>query len=61
MLSSKYAGWSSAYRPTGIFFDEVEATSTYLSLYQTYATKVKSYSGFTTVSVRVKVNDKLCS
>ena len=37
-----YAGWDSAYRPSGIFFDEVEPTSEYLSLYTTYAQDARS-------------------
>ncbi|KAJ7035944.1 Spherulation-specific family 4-domain-containing protein [Mycena alexandri] len=33
-----YAGWGAAYRPTGIFFDEVEGgSSANLALYTTYA------------------------
>ena len=32
-----YAGWSAAYRPDGIFFDEVNPTSSLLSLYTGYS------------------------
>ena len=49
-----YAGWSSAYRPSGIFFDETEATSTYASLYSGYASTVKSHSGLTYVSFAIR-------
>ncbi|KAJ6545340.1 Spherulation-specific family 4 [Mycena capillaripes] len=37
-----YAQWGAAYRPTGIFFDETEATTQFVSLYQSYATSVRS-------------------
>lgn len=49
-----YAAWSSAYRPDGIFFDEVNPTSNLLSLYTTYVQTARqsfnSGSGF--VSLR---------
>ncbi|KAJ6545345.1 Spherulation-specific family 4 [Mycena capillaripes] len=35
-----YGQWGTAYRPTGIFFDETEATTQFVSLYQSYATSV---------------------
>ncbi|KAJ7588496.1 Spherulation-specific family 4 [Mycena floridula] len=35
-----YAQWSAPYRPTGIFFDETNATSPLESQYQSYATAV---------------------
>ncbi|KAJ7088698.1 Spherulation-specific family 4 [Mycena epipterygia] len=37
-----YAQWGAAYRPTGIFFDETEATTEFVSLYQSYANAVHS-------------------
>ncbi|KAJ7088672.1 Spherulation-specific family 4 [Mycena epipterygia] len=37
-----YAQWGAAFRPTGIFFDETEATTQFVSLYQSYATFVHS-------------------
>lgn len=37
-----YAQWDAAYRPTGIFFDETEATTDFVSLYQSYANAVHS-------------------
>ncbi|KAJ7928216.1 Spherulation-specific family 4 [Mycena leptocephala] len=37
-----YGQWGAAYRPTGIFFDETEATTQFVSLYQSYATSVHS-------------------
>ena len=40
-----YAGWGSAYRPQGIFFDEVEPTSALLSLYTTYSQSARSDFG----------------
>lgn len=36
-----YAGWAAAYRPDGIFFDEVKPTSKLLSKYITYASTAK--------------------
>ena len=40
-----YAGWHSGYRPTGIFFDQVNPTSTYYSSYSTWSQDVTS-AGF---------------
>lgn len=41
-----YAGWNSAYRPDGIFFDEVNPTSGLLSLYTAYSQTAKeSFNG----------------
>lgn len=37
-----YAGWGSAYRPTGIFYDEVLATSDAQSLYSAYTSYAKA-------------------
>ncbi|KAJ7480738.1 Spherulation-specific family 4 [Mycena latifolia] len=37
-----YAQWGTTYRPTGIFFDETNATTSHVSLYQSYATSVHS-------------------
>lgn len=60
-LHSTYAGWSSAYRPTGIFFDEVEATTAYTSLYKGFANTVTSYSGFNFVcATQYVVAQPLC-
>ncbi|KAJ7085209.1 Spherulation-specific family 4 [Mycena belliarum] len=37
-----YAQWSAAYRPSGIFFDETEATPAFEALYRSYAAAVHS-------------------
>lgn len=33
-----YAGWGTAYKPQGIFFDEVSGGTNHVSLYQGYTT-----------------------
>ncbi|KIP10724.1 hypothetical protein PHLGIDRAFT_65173 [Phlebiopsis gigantea 11061_1 CR5-6] len=40
-----YAGWASAYRLDGVFFDEVDPTSDLLSLYTTYAQDARQSFG----------------
>ncbi|KAJ7165852.1 Spherulation-specific family 4 [Mycena filopes] len=37
-----YGQWGAAYRPTGIFFDETDASTGFVSLYQSYANAVHS-------------------
>jgi len=46
-----YANWPSAYHVDGIFFDDVEATTTYESYYSTLYTNVKSHSGLKYVTL----------
>lgn len=46
-----YAGWASAYRPEGVFFDQVESSAALLSLYTTYAQDVRSSFSGATVSI----------
>lgn len=36
-----YAGWTSTFRPSGIFFDEVEPTKSFLSTYTTYSQQAR--------------------
>ncbi|KAF5384633.1 hypothetical protein D9757_007531 [Collybiopsis confluens] len=38
---STYLNWPTAYRPSGIFFDETNATSDFFNLYSTYASSVR--------------------
>jgi hypothetical protein len=40
-----YSQWSSAYRPDGIFFDEVSQLAADLPLYQSYSSKVHADFG----------------
>ncbi|KAK7460534.1 hypothetical protein VKT23_009255 [Stygiomarasmius scandens] len=40
-----YMGWGAAYRPTGIFFDEVSATTGNVQLYSSYASQVRQDFG----------------
>ena len=42
---STYAQWNSSYRPIGIFFDDVAASSSLVSLYESYAADVRSSFG----------------
>jgi hypothetical protein len=44
-----YAGWDSASRPTGIYFDNISPTADQLSTYQSYVSHAKS-KGFSFVS-----------
>lgn len=37
-----YAGWKAAYKPDGIFFDEVSGNSADLSTYTTFASRARS-------------------
>jgi Spherulation-specific family 4 len=46
-----YSQWSSAYRPDGIFFDEVSQLAVDLTLYQSYSSKVHADFGTSFVSV----------
>ncbi|KAK7460544.1 hypothetical protein VKT23_009264 [Stygiomarasmius scandens] len=57
-----YMGWDAAYRPTGIFFDEVNATADHVQLYSDYAAQVRQdVSGDSTVilnpGIPVSVDD----
>ncbi|KAJ7156245.1 Spherulation-specific family 4-domain-containing protein [Mycena filopes] len=45
-----YAGWDSAARPVGIFFDNVSPTADHLSTYQAYASHARS-KGFTFIGL----------
>ncbi|KIK61904.1 hypothetical protein GYMLUDRAFT_243069 [Collybiopsis luxurians FD-317 M1] len=38
---STYLNWPTSYRPSGIFFDETNATSDHFDLYSTYAAQVR--------------------
>ncbi|KAG6911032.1 hypothetical protein DXG01_005448 [Tephrocybe rancida] len=40
-----YSNWASAYRPEGIFFDEVATSARFLTNYQTFATRVHTDFG----------------
>lgn len=46
-----YSGWSSSYRPDGIFFDEVATTASALPTYQTYSSQVHTDFGTSFVSL----------
>lgn len=37
-----YAGWKAAYKPDGIFFDEVSGKSADLSTYTTFASRARA-------------------
>jgi Spherulation-specific family 4 len=45
-----YSQWSSAYRPDGIFFDEVSQLAADLPLYQSYSSRVHNDFGTSFVS-----------
>ncbi|KZS87625.1 hypothetical protein SISNIDRAFT_419326 [Sistotremastrum niveocremeum HHB9708] len=51
---SKYAGWGSAYRPDGIFFDE--GASNFVSVYSTWATDAYDSFSFVALNSGVEPN-----
>ena len=55
-----YAGWHSAYRPTGIFFDDVTPSSSLFSIYSTWTSDVTS-AGFNYVSGHSNAMPKGCA
>ena len=54
-----YAGWSSAYSVSGIFFDDVMATSKFFSDYSSWAATARASFGGSGL-VRLSVIVKLC-
>ncbi|KAF8066774.1 Spherulation-specific family 4 [Lyophyllum atratum] len=42
-----YKGWTAAYRPEGIFFDEAATAASFLTNYQTFSARVKTDFGST--------------
>ncbi|THU76854.1 hypothetical protein K435DRAFT_878655 [Dendrothele bispora CBS 962.96] len=46
-----YSNWGASYRPNGIFFDEVNATTDHVQLYSSYAERVRQDFGSDSVVV----------